>query len=58
MRVSPSTTAWVPPLVVALQLGNVSLARATRFTLALAFVTIVVLLPITFFWWRLLGYLP
>ena len=48
----------VPPLVVALHLGGVSLRKAGVFTLALAALTIVVLLPLSFYWWRLLGYLP
>lgn len=48
----------VPPLVVALQLGGVSLRKAGRFTLLLAVLTIVFLLPLSFLWWRLLGYLP
>jgi di/tricarboxylate transporter len=48
----------VPPLVVALQLGGVSLRKAGAFTLVLAGLTIVFLLPLAFVWWRLLGYLP
>ena len=48
----------VPPLVVAMQLGNVPLGAAARVTLALALLTLVVLTPINFLWWRFLGYLP
>jgi di/tricarboxylate transporter len=48
----------VPPLVVALQLGGVSLRKAGQFTLVLAALTIVFLLPLSYAWWRLLGYLP
>lgn len=48
----------VPPLVVALQLGRVPLRRAGYFVLALAGLTIVILMPLNFFWWRFLGYLP
>ena len=48
----------VPPLVVALQLGGVSLRQAGRFTLVLAVLTIVLLLPMNYLWWRVLGYLP
>ncbi|PIW27940.1 MAG: sodium:sulfate symporter [Rhodospirillales bacterium CG15_BIG_FIL_POST_REV_8_21_14_020_66_15] len=48
----------VPPLVVALQLGGVGLRRAGVFTLLLAVVTIALLLPLSYIWWRFLGYLP
>ena len=48
----------VPPLVVALQLGGVSLRKAGQFTLLLAALTIIFLLPLSFLWWRFLGYLP
>ncbi|MEQ8504676.1 MAG: SLC13 family permease [Rhodospirillales bacterium] len=48
----------VPPLVVALQLGGVSLRTAGVFTLVLAALTIVFLLPLSYFWWQILGYLP
>ena len=48
----------VPPLVVAIQLGGVSLRQAGRFTLLLAALTILFLLPLSFLWWRFLGYLP
>jgi di/tricarboxylate transporter len=47
-----------PPMMVALQLGNVSALAGAKLCLALAAVTIVVLLPLDYFWWRLLGYLP
>ena len=47
----------VPPLVVALQLGGVSLRWAGMFTLAIAGVTILFLLPLTYGWWRVLGYI-
>ena len=44
------------PLMVAMQLGGVRLATGARLTLALALVTILVLIPINYFWWRWLGY--
>lgn len=47
-----------PPLVVAVQLGGITMAAMTRAVLALLVVTIVVLLPLDFLWWRALGYLP
>lgn len=44
------------PLVVAFELGGEPLGRAIRFCLALAAVTLVVLLPLDLLWWRLLGW--
>jgi len=38
-----------------MQLGNVSMRDGVRATLGVALVTIVVLLPLDFLWWRLLG---
>ena len=47
-----------PPMMVGLQLGGVSPRSAGKLCLALAAVTIVVLFPLDYLWWRLLGYLP
>ncbi|MGO4159117.1 SLC13 family permease [Cupriavidus sp. YAF13] len=47
-----------PPIVIAMQLGGVGLRDGTRMCLALAALTLLVLLPLDYFWWRLLGYLP
>ena len=47
----------LPPLVVAMQLGGVSAASGARATLLLALLTVVILMPLNFFWWRALGYL-
>jgi hypothetical protein len=47
-----------PPMMVALQLGNVNAGAGAKLCLALAAITILVLLPLDYFWWRLLGYLP
>ncbi|MBV8538196.1 MAG: SLC13 family permease, partial [Alphaproteobacteria bacterium] len=47
-----------PPMMVGLQVGGVSPRSAGRLCLALAAVTLVVLLPLDYLWWRLLGYLP
>lgn len=47
-----------PPMMVGLQVGGVSPQPAGKLCLALAAVTIVVLLPLDYLWWRLLGYLP
>lgn len=45
------------PLVVAMQLGGVRLRAAQTLCLLLAAVTVLVLLPLDFWWWRLLGWL-
>ncbi|MEN7530352.1 MULTISPECIES: SLC13 family permease [unclassified Cupriavidus] len=47
-----------PPIVIAMQLGGVGLRHGTRLCLAMAGVTLVVLLPLDYLWWKLLGYLP
>lgn len=48
----------VPPLMVGLSLGGISVATATRFSLTLFVPTVLILLPLDYFWWRILGYLP
>ncbi|CAK0772525.1 SLC13 family permease [uncultured Gammaproteobacteria bacterium] len=45
------------PLVVAMQLGGVRLLVAQNLCLLLAAVTMVLLLPLNFWWWRLLGWI-
>lgn len=47
-----------PPMMVGLHVGGVSPRSAGKLCLALAAVTIAVLLPLDYVWWRLLGYLP
>lgn len=44
-----------PPIVVAIELGGVTLAAATRLALVVAFVSLVLLVPVNFLWWRYLG---
>lgn len=46
----------VPPMIVAMQIGGVRTGPATRLVLVLALVTLLVLTPINYFWWKLLGY--
>lgn len=43
------------PLVVAMQLGGQSIREAAKMCLILAAVTILLLLPMDYVWWRLLG---
>jgi len=44
-----------PPIAVAIGLGKVSASDATRLGLCLTIVTVLVLLPLDYLWWRLLG---
>ena len=46
-----------PPLVVAMQLGGESMGHAVKLCLWLGAVTILLLFPLDYFWWRLLGWL-
>lgn len=46
-----------PPLLVALGMAGIRLADALRLCLALTAVTVLLLLPLDFLWWRLLGWL-
>jgi anion transporter len=45
------------PVMVALQLANLRLAAATRLSLLLGSLTLLVLVPLDYLWWRWLGYL-
>jgi len=44
----------VPPVVVGMQLGGVSSAKGTRMILALAGVSVLILIPVNYLWWVLL----
>lgn len=47
-----------PPMMIALQLAGVGIKPATKLTVTLALLTMLLLWPLDYFWWRLLGYLP
>ncbi|MFP6771547.1 MAG: SLC13 family permease [Alphaproteobacteria bacterium] len=47
-----------PPLVVAMHLGGVSMRQGNKLCLWLLMFTVLVLLPLDYLWWRLLGWLP
>ena len=47
-----------PPLVIAMQLGGVPMGKGNKLCLYLLAVTVLVLVPLDYLWWRLLGWLP
>lgn len=43
------------PIVVALRMGGTSFATAARITLTMSGLTLLILVPMTYLWWRVLG---
>ncbi|MHA1600490.1 MAG: SLC13 family permease, partial [Alphaproteobacteria bacterium] len=52
---TPLLPYQAPPLVIAMQLAGIRLIDGSRLLLAIAAATIVLLLPLDFLWWRVLG---
>ena len=52
---TPLLPYQAPPLIVAMQLAHMRSAEAIKLVLAIALVTLAVLLPLDYLWWRLLG---
>jgi len=52
---TPLLPYQAPPLVIAMQLAGIRLIDGTRLLLAIAAATILLLLPLDYLWWRLLG---
>jgi anion transporter len=46
----------VPPMMVGVQVAGLRLGRVLRITVPLTLVSVCVLLPINYFWWRVVGY--
>lgn len=62
MLVNSFTTVFFPyqtaPILVGVRLGGLAIADAVKIMVPLALISIVALLPLNYFWWKLLGYLP
>jgi anion transporter len=52
---TPLLPYQAPPLIVAMQIGHLRSTEAIKLVLAIALVTLVLLLPLDYLWWRLLG---
>ena len=46
----------VPPVVVGFQLAGIKFRDAMRFIVPLALCSIIVLIPLDYLWWHLIGY--
>ena len=46
-----------PPILIGMQLAQVKLAEALKVCLYLALISVLLLLPINYLWWNLLGWL-
>ncbi|MES2564704.1 MAG: SLC13 family permease [Pseudomonadota bacterium] len=46
----------VPPMLVGVQVAGLKLRRVLRMTVPLALISLLVLMPINYFWWRAIGY--
>ena len=46
----------VPPIVVGLQAANITVRTALRVTAVLALISIIALIPLSYLWWKAIGY--
>jgi anion transporter len=46
----------VPPMVVGMHVANIPFGVALRYTLPIAAVSLFILLPLDYLWWRIIGY--
>ena len=46
----------VPPVVVGFQVAGIKLRDAMRFVVPTAMVSLIVLVPLDYLWWRIIGY--
>ncbi len=47
-----------PPMMIAMHLGGVGMRDGTRLTVVMTVITLLVLFPLDYVWWRVLGMLP
>jgi di/tricarboxylate transporter len=47
-----------PPMMIAMHMGGISLRDGARLCFVLAVLTVLFLLPLDYFWWRIIGILP
>lgn len=62
MLVNGFTTIFFPyqtaPILVGVRMGGLSIADAVRVMAPLSIISILTILPLNYFWWKLLGYIP
>lgn len=62
MLVNAFTTVFFPyqtaPILIGVRLGGLTVVDAVRIMVPLAIISIIALLPLNYFWWKLLGYIP
>jgi di/tricarboxylate transporter len=62
LQVPVFSTVWLPyqspPMMIAMQIGGVSLRDGGRLCFTLAVLTVLLILPLDLLWWRALGALP
>jgi hypothetical protein len=46
----------VPPAIVGIRVAGLSMRTVMRLVLPLAFVSVAILLPLDYLWWRIIGY--
>lgn len=62
LLVNGFTTVFFPyqtaPILVGIRLGGIAIIDGIRVMVPLAIISILTLLPLNYFWWKLLGYIP
>jgi len=55
-----STTIFpyqAPPIIIGMQLSGEKFVSAVKLCLVLAVLTLIFLLPVNYFWWKILGWI-
>lgn len=62
LLVNGYTTVFFPyqtaPILVGIRLGGIAIADGVKVMVPLAIISMLTLLPLNYFWWKLLGYIP